>query len=430
MSAKTGTPAGDANAMNVQAAGLFALCQGRKSVINRLTAPMPTGTQDAESKIKSESENSYMPIVQAKDLTSGMGDEVKFHFLQPENAVPIMGSAYAEGKGTGLKIGSDKLRVDQARFPIDMGSQMDRIRSPYDLRRLGRPIAKRFMDHYIDQSQLIQMAGARGFHYNKEWMVPLASDARFNDVMVNRVKAPTRNRHFVVDGGALIGVTPNAGDMTITTADLLGVDAVDAIATLVDQMELPPPPVKFEGDEAAEDSPIRVLLCSPAQYNAFAKQEKFRSWQAAALNRAANAKQHPIFKVDAGLWSNLLIIKMPKPIRFYAGNAINYCANYDSETESQVLVPAGFSTTHAVDRALLLGGQALAQAWGYANKSGMPFSWSEKEMDHGDKMELLIGAILGCSKIRWAIENASGTEYTDHGVIAIDSAVPIIGAGM
>lgn len=430
MSAKTSTPSGDANAMLVQAAGLFNLCQGRKSVINRLTAPMPDGTKDAEQKIKAESENTYMPIVQAKDLTRNKGDEVKFHFLQPDNAFPIMGSEYAEGKGTGFKIGSDSLRVNQARFPIDMGSQMDQIRSPYDLRRLGRPKAKFYMDHYLDQSQLIQMAGARGFHYNKEWMVPLASDARFPEIMVNRVKAPTKNRHFVADGGALTGVIANAGDLTITTADLLDVDVVDSIATLVDQMELPPPPVKFMGDEAAEDSPLRVLLCSPAQYNAFAKQEKFRSWQAAALNRAANAKQHPIFRIDAGIWANMLIIKMPKPIRFYAGDAIKYCAAYDSEAESQLLVPASFGTTHAVDRALLLGGQALAQAWGSAGQSGMPFFWSEKDMDHGDKMELLIGAILGCSKIRWGVEATAGLQFTDHGVIAIDSAVPIIGARM
>ena len=50
------------------------------------------------------------------------------------------------------------------------------------------------------------------------------------------------------------------------------------------------------------------------------------------------------------------------------------------------LVPAAFGTSYAVDRAILLGGQAVAQALGRSDKSGVPFFWSEKEMDHGDKV--------------------------------------------
>lgn len=423
---KTTMRYGDPNAMIQQAAGLFALCQGRNSTLNRLTGKMPSGTSDAEKKTKGQS-SLELPIVQAQDLGRNKGDEVRFHFVQPANAFPIMGSEYAEGKGTGLKIGSDQLRVNQARFPVDLGDVMSQIRNPYDLRRLGRPKAKWFMDAYLDQSMLVHLAGARGNHYNKEWCLPLETHPKLADMLVNRVKAPTKNRHFVASADAITGVAPNAGEYNITTADVLDVDVVDSIATYMDQIELPPPPVKFEGDEAAEDSPIRVLLCSPAQYNSFAKQEKFRSWQAAALARASNAKQHPIFRVDAGLWSNTLIIKMPKPIRFYAGDTIKYCADYNSEAESSAVVPDSFGSQYAVDRALLLGGQALAQAWAASEHSGMPFFWSEKDMDHGDKLELLIGAILGCSKIRFAVEATNGLEYTDHGVMAIDTAVKIIG---
>ncbi|WP_121411649.1 DUF4043 family protein [Pseudomonas aeruginosa] len=423
---KTTMRYGDPNAMIQQAAGLFALCQGRNSTLNRLTGKMPSGTSDAEKKTKGQS-SLELPIVQAQDLGRNKGDEVRFHFVQPANAFPIMGSEYAEGKGTGLKIGSDQLRVNQARFPVDLGDVMSQIRNPYDLRRLGRPKAKWFMDAYLDQSMLVHLAGARGNHYNKEWCLPLETHPKLADMLVNRVKAPTKNRHFVASADAITGVAPNAGEYNINTADVLDVDVVDSIATYMDQIELPPPPVKFEGDEAAEDSPIRVLLCSPAQYNSFAKQEKFRSWQAAALARASNAKQHPIFRVDAGLWSNTLIIKMPKPIRFYAGDTIKYCAAYNSEAESSAVVPDSFGNQYAVDRALLLGGQALAQAWAASEHSGMPFFWSEKDMDHGDKLELLIGAILGCSKIRFAVEATNGLEYTDHGVMAIDTAVKIIG---
>ena len=53
--------------------------------------------------------------------------------------------------------------------------------------------------------------------------------------------------------------------------------------------------------------------------------------------------------------------------------------------------------------------------------------WSEKELDHGDKVELLLGCIRGVSKIRFAVDTGNGTEFTDYGAVAIDTAVPIIG---
>lgn len=58
----------------------------------------------------------------------------------------------------------------------------------------------------------------------------------------------------------------------------------------------------------------------------------------------------------------------------------------------------------------------------------MPFFWSEKSFDHDDKMELLIGAIMGMFKVRWEVVQGNGTKhFTDHGVTVIDTAVRIIG---
>ena len=92
-----------------------------------------------------------------------------------------------------------------------------------------------------------------------------------------------------------------------------------------------------------------------------------------------------------------------------------------------MLVPASFSTTHAIDRSIILGGQAVAEALASSEKSKIPFFWSEKELDHGDKIELLIGAIRGVSKIRFEVNTGSGKEFTDYGVTVVDTAVPTIG---
>ena len=60
--------------------------------------------------------------------------------------------------------------------------------------------------------------------------------------------------------------------------------------------------------------------------------------------------------------------------------------------------------------------------------SSLPFFWSEKELDHGDKVELLLGAIRGVSKIRYEIDHGNGKQFIDYGATVIVTAVPIIGA--
>lgn len=429
MTTKTNVPASAADKQRVLAAGLFAQSMQRNSTMGRLSGPMPKGEAAAGEVVRKQT-STDLPIVKTMDLSRGKGDEVEFQFLQPVGAYPIMGSETAEGKGTGLSYDTARVRVNQARFPVDLGDTMTTIRSAVDFRRLGRPVAQSLMDSYMDQSLLVHMAGARGFHDNIEWRIPVAANPKFAAMAVNPVKAPTKNRHFIADGtNGIIPFALSGGDVDMATTDVLSMDVVDAIRTTMESIALPPPAVKIPGDVVAEDSPLRVLLVSPAQYHSFAQDPNFRQFQANALARASKAKQHPLFLGECGLWNGVLIMKMPKPIRFYAGDAISYCTSHTAETEATATVPAGFGTTHAIDRAILLGGQAIAQAFAASGHGGMPFFWKEKEFDHDDKMELLIGAIQGISKVRWLVDQGNGVKhYTDHGIVAIDTAVPIIAA--
>jgi N4-gp56 family major capsid protein len=424
---KTHASYGDKTNMVQQAVGLFATHMQRNSTLNRLTGKMPAGIAGAEATLRKQS-TQHMPIVRCQDLSKGKGDEVTFHLLNPIGAKPIMGSRYAEGRGTGLSITEDKLRVNQARFPLDLGDAMTSIRSPVEFRQLGRPAAQNLMDRYVDQSLLVHMSGARGFHNNIEWVIPTEADADFGEIMVNPVLAPSKNRHFIADGDAVTGFKVNNGEIDIQSTDIFKMDTVDSMRTVLDQIPLPPPIVQFEGDKAATDSPLRVWLMSPAQYNKFAADPSFRQFQASAMARASQAGQHPLFLGEAGLWNGFLLIKMPKPIRFYSGDTIKYCASASSEQESSVVVPASFGTQFAIDRSVILGGQAVAEALASSDKSGIPFFWSEKELDHGDKVELLIGAIRGVSKVRFEVDTGMGKEITDYGVTVVDTAVPIIGA--
>lgn len=163
MTTKTNVPASAADKQRVLAAGLFAQAMQRNSTMGRLSGPMPKGEAGAGEVVRKQT-STDLPIVKTMDLSRGKGDEVEFQFLQPVGAYPIMGSETAEGKGTGLSYDTARVRVNQARFPVDLGDTMTSIRSAVDFRRLGRPVAQSLMDSYMDQSLLVHMAGARGFH--------------------------------------------------------------------------------------------------------------------------------------------------------------------------------------------------------------------------------------------------------------------------
>lgn len=425
---KTQMSADDSKKLVQQAMGVFVGTQSRKSNINRLTGKMPQ-IEDVANSISNQSPNT-MPIVQTMDLGKGKGDELKFNFVNPVGGIPIMGGEVAEGRGEGVSLSEDRLRVSQARFPLDLGGVMDEIRSPVDVHRLGKPLLQSAMDNYEDQLALVHMAGARGSHWNIEWRIPKADDARFTRVVTNRVKAPTKNRHFMVDNGTIALFKDNAGEVDLASTDAVSMGVVDSLSSYLDQIVAPPPPVEFETDQAAKDSPFRVLLCSAATYNIFSADPNFRNYQAQALARARYAKDHPLFtNPEVALWRNTLLVKMPKPIRFYAGDDIKYCAAYDSETESTTKVPAAFTDKFAVDRNILLGGQALAKAYAKSRHSGWPYFWKEAPSDFDDKLEIMIGGILGASKIRFKVDVGDGRfEITDHGAAVVDAVVPIIGA--
>ena len=250
---KTTVGAGSPNAQHVQAAGLFFQSMQRNGTLNRLAGKVPRGEAGAAEGIRKQS-TTDMPIVRCEDLTRGKGDEVEFYFVQPVNSYPIMGNEVAEGKGVGISLDNTRVRVNQIRFPVDLGNTMTDIRSPVEFRKLGRPIAQSLIDSYQDQVTLAHLAGARGFHDNIEWRLPTANHPKFAEMAVNAVKAPTKNRHFVADGDAVKTFAVAAGEIDLAVTDSLSMDTVDSIRTTIESIALPPPAIKLPR-HACMDSP-------------------------------------------------------------------------------------------------------------------------------------------------------------------------------
>lgn len=427
-------PLGSPQAIVKQSVGLFYATLQRRTILNRLAGNFPTD-KDAQSKAKMQTSTDY-PIVRNKDLTKVAGDRITFDLLNPTMGKPIMGDAYAQGLGQAMTFAQDGLHINVTRYPVSAGSQMSQQRTVHELLGAARANAYGFLARLEDQRTLVHLAGARGFHNNGEWAVPLASDAKFGEIMINTVRAPSHNRHFVASGGNIAAVTAAANAINIQTTDTMSTDLVDSLATWLDGTPFAPGAVKFEGDVLAEDSPMRVLLVSNEQYNAFLRSPMFRTWQANSMARANAANKNPLMLGDAGLWRGILIVKMPKPIRFYAGQAINHCASATSQTETTTdLVPAGFGTGYAVDRAILLGSQALGQALGKAKMmteqgeeiDGQSVMYSEELMDHKSRLEVLVGIVNGMSKIQFLQDFGTSQQYTDFGTVCIDTAVQLVG---
>ncbi|HMV22543.1 MAG TPA: N4-gp56 family major capsid protein [Rhodocyclaceae bacterium] len=428
----TSIPYGSNQAVRLQSVGLFAASMQRQTLINRITGQLPK-QPSAENTLRWQSDNA-MPIVRCMDLTKTAGDEITIDLINPIGGKPVMGEQNIEGKGDRMSFSDMALKINQSRKAISAGGKMTQQRTPHDLRKLARAQGDGYMKRLEDQLCMVHLAGARGFANDAMWAVPLETDADYTDIVVNSVRTPTYNRHYVATGSGLAQAADSTNGWaaaSLASTDVMDLDAIDALRSMIDDMAFPPTPIMLPGDEAAMDDPLYLLMVSAPQYESIKKSDSaaFRTFQAAAHARASISGQHPLFRGEVGLWNGILVKKMSRPIRFGAGNSVKYwpaasrfTANLAEASMSTQTVGVGVT----VDRALLLGGQALAEAYGKTRQTGNPYFWSEKELDHGDKVEVAIGMIGGKSKVRFRMDHGSGAEDTDFGVIAIDTAVSVV----
>jgi hypothetical protein len=241
-------------------------------------------------------------------------------------------------------------------------------------------------------------------------ILPLAADPEFADIMVNPVTPPTWDRHFY------------GGDATaldnIDAADLFDLTCVDNLALSLDEMAAPMQHLALAGDEMASESPFFILNVSPRQWHDFLTSTSGKDWQtltAAAMKRSAGFK-HTVFKGDVAMWRNILVRKMWRPVRMAAGSNVSVCTNTDNAGTTTK------TTGVAVDRAILLGGQALASAYGQSGTKGVGsyFSMHNEKTDHGNSSETSIAWMNGKAKIRFKDKNG---RINDHGAMVIDTAI-------
>lgn len=428
--ANTFIPADSGLAPKGWSEALFAQASKAPTPVNSLSGPAPDMSK--AGKVMRRQTTTDMPIVRVSDLESTAGDTVRVDCAHVVKLRAVMGDENAEGRGAKLDFSYKDVRVDMATLPVSAGGKMTQKRFQHDLRVTAVNQLKGGIPAFLWQRTLAHMAGARGQQDGADWVLPLASDPEFDAMMVNPIKAPTYNRHYVVNAG---GLTQGGAQLaSIATGDVLKLAHIDIIAELVSEMAIRMLPVAIPGDAAAMDDPIKaVVLLDNLTWSRMLQDttagNNLRQWQADALRRAeyGNVRAHPLFSPGSFIWNGVLVRRMGDfGIRFLPGATTKHitAANRYSATETDVTI-ATLSGSTQVARSLVLGAQAIAYCSGVNRGSGVPYSLLENATNYERNLEMAGEVIAAEDKLRFSLPDGLGNlEPTDIGVMVIDSVVP------
>lgn len=397
-----------------------------KTFFARLTGPAPsTGMvrrlQEEGRQFSAETDKGY-PICRIADLKSAPGDKVQVDLEHAKWIEPVMGDAEIKGRRGTTSFASHEGKINAWTFGWDAGGKMAQKRTPYQLRPRARSSITRNALQYMNQMYLVHLAGARGYDQQKGWVIPLANADNFDDLMINPVYAPTHNRYMVAGGAATIA------DMDTTC--FLKLQDIARMVQANRESEAPTLSVMTPNDPAAETSPLAVVLVTDRQWYWM---EQYHSgtgkdWQTFLANAQVRGAKNPLFAGagnSCGMWGGALIMRMPRNIRFGQGHAVTVATSADAYTETTVTVPTfesgGAALDYAVDRAVMLGAQALADLWGSDSSTGLPTDWYEGYENDNRRPVFSLQGIGGIFKLRFRDE--SGVDW-DHGVWAMDSYAP------
>lgn len=407
----TNVPVGSALARKIYSVGLFTRVQHAPGFMNLISGEMPKEGSFA-AKTKGQTSPDY-PIVKAGDLAKGAGDTVSIDLFNILQGKPVMGDTRIEGRMMQLTFSSMDVKIDQVRGGSDSGGRMTQKRTVHNLRNISMAGLQAWMQRLEDQTALVHLAGARGTQNTTDWVVPLQSDPDFASVAVNTVRAPTANRYFCANDATDVS--------TIGTNDALTLQDIDRIVAQLRESPVVLQSVKIKGDDRAWNDPLWVMFVTERQWLYLQSRTGQTTWRTAvqyAFERKSSGVKHPLFDAyETIMWNGVLIKRMNRyAIRFAAGDSV---VKDTGGTDGGTYTESTVTAAQPVDRAIIVGAQALAKAYG-KSASDYFYDWSEKEVDHGNSIETVSAAMCGSAKIRFKIDGAD----TDFGVAVVDSYAP------
>ena len=162
----------------------------------------------------------------------------------------------------------------------------------------------------------------------------MEADADFGEIMINPVKAPTKNRYFVANDAT--------SPADIGTNDALTLQDIDRIVAQLRESPVAMQSIKIKGDERAWNDPIWAMFVTERQWLYLQSRTSQKDWRQAVQNafeRKNAGVKHPLFdSYESIMWSGVLIKRMNRyAIRFNKDdNVIVDTGGADGKTYTEI----------------------------------------------------------------------------------------------
>ena len=391
---------------------IFGECQKQHSLPNLLTADAPSMINARDGKKQTPP---TAPVVQINDLSKDHGNQVSVTIIHDLSEKPSTGINKRDGYEEDVSVAQFDMKIGQLHKAVKVPLMMEQQKVGYNKKKLGRPLLAKYHGNLTDEMAVTHLAGARGTQTASDRILPVDSDADFADIMVNPVTPPTFDRMFYAGSAGSIDGTTGAA---ITTADTFGPNDPRKIKENIELMSHPMQPVALGADSKSPGTdPMYVAFITPKMWSDFdAAATNFQGYVANALTRTKGFN-HPLFQGEMFMKDNILFKKYLKPIGWSAAEKISVSQDLNAATPADQTVPAGVT----VERGIVLGGQALAMAYGNVLPGGMGNFKMDGEMYNQNAWwRQWMDWITGLAKIRFP---DSAGRINDFGVACVDAAV-------
>jgi len=288
----------------------------------------------------------------------------------------------------------------------------------FNRKKLGRPLLTKYHGQVADEICVYHLCGARGTYATVDRIIPLASDPEFAEILVNPITAPTFDRKMY--SGSAESIDGSDGGTAMIAGDNFSASDTRKFKQAIELMPHPPEPVSMGGIDGGQGCDALYLgFVTPKMWSDYeAGSTDFQTMVSNASKRTQGFS-HPLFKGEMFMKDNILFKKYNKPVGWLTGEDMMVCTDSDAATEAAQTVPAGFN----VERGFILGGQALAMAYGSVLPGGMGnFKVDGELFNQKAWWRQWMDWLNGLAKIRF--EDSSG-RMNDYGVIAFDAAVSL-----
>jgi N4-gp56 family major capsid protein len=333
----------------------------------------------------------------AKSLTAAMREKLEIAPLMGEDADSVIHVKSETKKGTGDKVtfglravltGDGKTEGETAE---GQGESLSIYSDSVTINELGHVVGSR-SENTIDQQRVPFNLREECKDALAEWWAQRLSASFFNQVCGNTVQTNTKytglNAVTATSSGRIIRAGTAAGDTNLTSADIFTLDLIDQAVEMAKVGNNMVRPLNIGGQKKY------ICYLHPYQVTSLRTNSSSGQWldiQKAALS-ADNSTKNPIYSGALGEYNGVIL-------------------------RSSQDVPLGVNGTTAVSntrRAVLLGAQAAAMAYGSADR-GTPnkYRWNEELLDHKRKLEVSSWGIWGMKRTRFNSE--------DFGTVVISS---------